>query len=79
MPDISMCPSQDCPSRGGCYRNEASGTRPCEWRQSWIGFTWREVGDGAAVLCDGYWPREGWGDRRALDQVKGEGGGDDGV
>lgn len=60
MPDISMCPSQDCPARTDCYRNEASGTRPSEWRQSWIGWTWRQC-DGV-VICDGYEPADGEAD-----------------
>lgn len=55
MPDISMCPSPDCPVRGDCYRNEASGTEPSDFRQSWIGWTWRQPGGwGAPVECDGY-------------------------
>jgi hypothetical protein len=59
MPDISMCPSQYCPVRGDCYRNEASGTRPTEYRQSWTTFTWRQPGGfGAPVECSGYWPTE---------------------
>lgn len=56
MPDISMCPSQDCPVRGGCYRNEASGTVPNDRRQSYIGFTWRQpLGLLGEVECDGFW------------------------
>lgn len=59
MPDISMCPSQDCPVRGDCYRNEASGTEPSNFRQSWIGWTWRQpAGLGAPVECDGYCPTD---------------------
>lgn len=59
MVNISMCPSTDCPLRDGCYRNEASGTRPHPTWQCWSGFTWREVADGDAVLCDSYWPVAG--------------------
>lgn len=40
MPDISMCDSKTCSRRKECYRNEESGTKPCEWRQSY--FLWPE-------------------------------------
>lgn len=56
MPDISMCPSEDCPIRGDCYRNEASGTRPNERWQSYSAFTWQSVADGDTILCDGFCP-----------------------
>lgn len=57
MPDISMCPSPDCPIRSDCHRNEASGTQASAWRQAWIAFTWSQPGGlGAPVECDGYWP-----------------------
>lgn len=36
MPDITMCPSDTCPKRTECYRNEASGTEPTPWRQSYF-------------------------------------------
>lgn len=36
MPDICMCPSTKCPLRQQCYRNEASGTRPDEYRQAFF-------------------------------------------
>ena len=36
MPDISMCPSTTCSRRTECYRNEASGTEPNPWRQSYF-------------------------------------------
>lgn len=38
MPDISMCMSGNCPLRKQCYRNEASGTKPNPWRQSYAAF-----------------------------------------
>lgn len=38
MPDISMCNSLTCKVRTHCYRNEASGTQPSEWRQSYMVF-----------------------------------------
>ncbi len=66
MPDISMCPSQDCPVRGDCYRNEASGTVPNDRWQSWIGWTWRSVANGDYVVCDGWAPTEAPAGRAAL-------------
>lgn len=36
MPDISMCPSEKCPLRENCYRNEASGTKSGGDWQSWL-------------------------------------------
>lgn len=36
MPDISMCNDKDCPMAAKCYRNPASGTKPSEFRQSWM-------------------------------------------
>lgn len=57
MPKIAMCPSEDCPARAGCYRNEANGTRPNPWRQAWSTWDWRPPTDGdAPVDCEGYWP-----------------------
>jgi hypothetical protein len=57
MPDISMCPSEDCPVRRGCYRNEASGTRPNPWRQAWADWTWGQPANGgSSIACEGYWP-----------------------
>lgn len=50
MPDISMCMDQECPLRFTCYRNEASGTIPDEYRQSWAAFKWDSI-DG----CGKYW------------------------
>lgn len=38
MPDIAMCPNDECPSKATCYRNEASGTKPSPLRQSWMLF-----------------------------------------
>jgi hypothetical protein len=41
MPDISMCAnSAECPMRKNCYRAEESGTKPSEFRQSWMQFQW---------------------------------------
>lgn len=54
MPDISMCGTQDCPLRDGCYRSPESGTKPHEWRQAWSAFTWLDC-DGQPV-CEYYWP-----------------------
>lgn len=53
-----MCPSQDCPVRGDCYRNEASGTVPNDRWQSWSGWTWSQPGGGPLdpVECDGWSP-----------------------
>ncbi|KAA0117835.1 hypothetical protein CIW48_26890 [Methylobacterium sp. P1-11] len=51
-----MCPSEDCPLRRDCYRNEASGTKPRSTWQSYSAFTWQSVADGDAVLCDDYVP-----------------------
>jgi hypothetical protein len=45
MPDISMCPSTKCDARFTCYRNEASGTKPCEYRQSFMLFGDEKCGD----------------------------------
>ena len=50
MPDISMCTSVTCSLRKTCYRNELSGTKPNEQRQSYfIGLT--EEGED----CKYYW------------------------
>ena len=38
MPDISMCASTECLCRATCLRNEESGTKPSETRQSWMDF-----------------------------------------
>ena len=56
MPDITMCKSTTCPLKDNCYRNPASGTKPCEYRQVWfLGMTeWGEE-------CGYYWPK---GDRK---------------
>lgn len=57
MPDITMCPSLDCPKRNVCYRNEASGTKPNEYRQSFFVEQPRK-----GLLCDYYWNRNPHGD-----------------
>ena len=44
MPDISMCSHPSCPSRESCYRHEASGTKPSEFRQAYMAFTPNETG-----------------------------------
>ncbi len=36
MPDVTMCPSTKCPKAAQCYYNEASGTKPSEYRQAWF-------------------------------------------
>jgi len=36
MPDISMCASETCRRRTQCYRNEASGTEPNPYQQSYF-------------------------------------------
>lgn len=36
MPDITMCPSIECPFRKRCYRSECSGTVPSKFRQSYF-------------------------------------------
>ncbi|MGC5781631.1 hypothetical protein [Methylobacterium sp. NFXW15] len=61
MPAISMCPSENCPARRDCYRNEASGTRPNPWRQDWADWTWSQPGGGPhdPVACDGLWLLDG--------------------
>ena len=51
MPDISMCRHPDCPARHTCYRHSASGTRPSEFRQSWMAFQ-----PGPLGMCDHYIP-----------------------
>ena len=51
MPDITMCASTTCPVRETCYRNEASGTTPSDFRQSWFM-------DRREEPCDSYWPRQ---------------------
>ena len=53
MPDITMCGTADCPKRSTCYRSPDSGTRPCEWRQSWSMFGWQDrMG---SFDCPHYW------------------------
>ena len=54
MPDITMCNSDVCPMRTTCYRNEASGTKPCEWRQSY--FMAPPLKDDGT--CGHFWDRE---------------------
>lgn len=49
MPDISMCASRTCSQRTSCYRNEASGTVPNPYRQSFVLFD-----EGPA--CPDFWP-----------------------
>ena len=77
MPEISMCPSEDCPARRECYRNEASGTRPNPWRQQWADWTWRHPGGVSpeSVACDGLWllDREGSAIQRATQAGGGAG------
>lgn len=51
MPDISMCFSDTCSLRANCYRNPASGTKPCEYRQSYFNGLDTEGED-----CKYYWP-----------------------
>ena len=56
MPDITMCPSLDCPLRKSCYRNEASGTVANEYRQSFFVEPPAVVRDETNVpRCDYYW------------------------
>lgn len=50
MPDISMCPGGDCPSKETCYRYTAE---PSMW-QSVADFNTRRKGD----KCDNYWPNK---------------------
>lgn len=52
MPDITMCQSETCNVRATCYRNEASGTKPTEYRQSWF-----MEPPGEDDTCPYYWPR----------------------
>lgn len=56
MPDITMCDSDKCPLREGCYRNPRSGTEPSVWRQSWITdpAAW---GEGETEACEGFMER----------------------
>ena len=54
MPDISMCPSTDCPARYECRRNEASGTQPSHWQSWWSAFEWHTAG--CEIECSGFWP-----------------------
>lgn len=53
MPDISMCAHQTCGKRTTCYRHEESGTKPCEWRQSYMLFG--EEHD--TENCEHYWEK----------------------
>jgi len=52
MPDIAMCNSTECPSRGECYRHEAT---PSEY-QYYADF---DAGRGDADKCGEFWPVEG--------------------
>lgn len=36
MADITMCDNPTCPVRQQCARHEASGTKPCQYRQSYF-------------------------------------------
>ena len=53
MPDITMCGSDSCPYRETCYRNEESGTKPSEFRQS---FFMNPPYDKETGECEYYWP-----------------------
>ncbi len=52
MPDISMCSDDRCPSRSQCYRHKDSGTKPSEWRQSYMDFQ----RPAEAEKCGEFWP-----------------------
>ena len=52
--DIAMCRDDACPSRTGCVRHAASGTRPNPHRQTYAAFH-REPGD---AECDHYVPQD---------------------
>jgi hypothetical protein len=54
MPDISMCSSSTCSLAETCYRNEASGTKPCEFRQSYF-YALKDEGKD----CVYHWPVKG--------------------
>lgn len=47
MPDITMCPGEDCPLKESCYRYTAT---PSEFRQSYFVNTPYKDGE-----CDHYW------------------------
>ena len=51
MPDITMCRSDTCSLANTCYRNEKSGTKEDEYRQSYF-FVLPYEGE----ACDKYWP-----------------------
>ena len=54
MPDIMMCAAAECPKSSTCYRHADSGTKPCEFRQS---FWWRQSDSPVGDDCPQYWGR----------------------
>jgi hypothetical protein len=53
MPDITMCGDTECPMAVRCYRNERSGTKRNEYRQSWFAESPR-----VSLHCDYFWTIE---------------------
>ena len=51
MPDITMCPGQDCPMKERCYRSTAT---PSDWRQTYfLGIPLKED-----KTCDYFWDND---------------------
>lgn len=49
MPDISMCPDEECPKAPDCHRSPKSGTKPWEWQ------TWFAESPRKGEACEMFW------------------------
>jgi hypothetical protein len=57
MPDISMCPTTQCPLAKTCKRSPESGTKPDKYGQTWVFY--QPTVEGDTVKCEAYWPVTG--------------------
>lgn len=55
MPDISMCPGDDCPRKETCYRYTAT---PNQFRQSYFTKAVYDKKDTTKMTCMYYWETE---------------------
>lgn len=58
MPDIQMCPDDECPYIAECIRHPNSGTRPAAW-QAW-GFFEKTGPSTDPLNCEGWTPKREW-------------------
>lgn len=52
MPDISMCSVETCELKTRCYRHEASGTKPNQYRQSYF------MSSNPGKDCEQFWEKK---------------------